>query len=530
MIIKTKAFAVTIFSLILIGSCLLSGYANALSFQSNRIIDDSVFNNFSTMTAADVNNFLNQSPSSCISTNNGFSAPDPTGYSPTGGFTYGGNASGGQVIYDASRAYGLNPQVLLVTLQKEQSLVTGGAGCSTLAYSAATGYGCLDSGGTYNYSNVDLYTINGNTVTSVNGTCVDKAAAVGFSQQVIRTAWLLEFGEQRSEGNISWDVQLNNVPEAGDSWNNSDDPQSCYSGPMTQGTWDRCPNDGGAYYDGYTTIDGTSVHMDNGATASLYWYTPHFSGNENFFNIFLSWFGSPYSGQCESPVSAPNTDVIFNNPGGNTPAIGNFMIYDGSSTGCVEFHAWSPGFTSWLSHNASNLPSINTADSEIAFADLNGNGQDVPILVDYANTGSGMVEFHIWDSDLQTWSQHIISNAPEINPSVSKIEFADLYGNGKDEAILIGEGNGSTSTGNIEFHVWSSNFQSFTQNIVSNSTTMDPTVSKITFADLNGNGKDVGILISLHPPTGSGNIEFHVWNPGFQSWNEQIISNQPVSS
>jgi hypothetical protein len=70
---------------------------------------------------------------------------------------------------------------------------------------------------------------------------------------------------------------------------------------MTQGTWKRCPSDTSAvYYDGYTTIDGTSTHMDTGATASLYYYTPHFSGNQNFDNIFTAWFGSVYGNAIES--------------------------------------------------------------------------------------------------------------------------------------------------------------------------------------------------------------------------------------
>ena len=32
--------------------------------------------------------------------------------------------------------------------------------------------------------------------------------------------------------------------------------------------------------------------MDTGATAALYWYTPHFSGNQSFDSIFQQWFGS----------------------------------------------------------------------------------------------------------------------------------------------------------------------------------------------------------------------------------------------
>lgn len=263
------------------------GTAHAASFNPNDIIDNAVFDNVGSMNAPQIDTFLNQFPSSCISSNNGFQAPDPSGYNPTNGFLYGSNVSAGQVIYDSAQAYGINPQVLLTTLEKEQNLVTGNAGCSTLRYAAAAGYGCPDGGTTYNYSGVNLYSIHGTTITSVSGTCVDTALKVGFSQQVVRAAWLLKFGEQRSQGNINWAIVKGN-------WDNSDDPQSCYAGPVTQGERQVCPSGPISYYDGYITIDSTSVHVDTGATAALYWYTPHFSGNQNFDTIFTGWFGSPF--------------------------------------------------------------------------------------------------------------------------------------------------------------------------------------------------------------------------------------------
>jgi hypothetical protein len=239
----------------------LFGHASA-SFTANNLVDDQIFDNTTSMSAAQIDSFLNSFPKSCISTNNGFSSPDPNGYTAASGYSYGGNVSAGTVIYDSAQAYDINPQVLLATAEKEQSLVTGAAGCSTHAYQAAMGYGCPDG-----------------------GNCPDSPAVTGFSQQIIHAAWLLKFSEQRAEGNIAFDIVKGN-------WNNSDDPQSCYSGPMTQGTYQTCPGSAAVYYDGYTTIDGQSVHMDNGATAALYNYTPHFHGNENFDTIFTSWFGS----------------------------------------------------------------------------------------------------------------------------------------------------------------------------------------------------------------------------------------------
>lgn len=312
-----------------------SAYAAA---DYNHLIDDSVFDNTGKMSASSINSWLNSNfPNSCISTNHGFSAPDPTGYSPSAGFTYGGPVSAGQVIYDAAAAYGLNPQVLLATLQKEESLVDGGAGCSALRFSASVGYGCPDGGTTYNYSHLNpaMYYINGSPVNSINGTCVKSAADVGFAQQLIHASWLLKFGEQRSEGNTGWDVQNDNFPESGDHWDNSDDPQACYGGPMTQGYRKRCSSDSSAvYFDGYTTIDGSSVHMDTGATAALYWYTPHQHGNQVFFDTFSGWFGNPTIDHSHDMTLVGD----WNGDGADTVAIrrGNAFFFDNNNDGAAD--------------------------------------------------------------------------------------------------------------------------------------------------------------------------------------------------
>ncbi|HET8669081.1 MAG TPA: hypothetical protein VFM05_00195, partial [Candidatus Saccharimonadales bacterium] len=174
------------------------------AFNANRIIDDGIFNNVNSMSAAQIDAFLN-ARGSCLSPNSGFSAVDPVGYSPQTGYQYGGNVSAGTVIAHAAQAYELNPQVLLTTLQKEQSLLTS-TSCSTNTIAKAMGYACPDSGGSYSYSGVNLYTRNGTTYTSVSGICVNSAAKVGFSQQVIRAAWLLKFAQQRSVGNIDWAI------------------------------------------------------------------------------------------------------------------------------------------------------------------------------------------------------------------------------------------------------------------------------------------------------------------------------------
>lgn len=279
---KFKAFILGAFAAVTM-VFIQSGTASA-AFNANRLADDGIFNNVNSMNAAQIDAFLN-ARNSCISTNSGFSAPDPIGYSPSGGYQYGGNVSAGTVIAHAAQAYDLNPQVLLTTLQKEQSLVTS-TSCTTNTIAKAMGYACPDGGSSYSYSGVNLYTRNGTTFTSVSGICVNSAAKAGFTQQVIRATWLLKFAQQRSLGNIGWAIIRGN-------WDNSDDLQSCYSGPVTEGYRKVCPSGPTTYYDGLRTIDSTTVHMDTGATAALYWYTPHFHGNQNFVSIFEGWFGSP---------------------------------------------------------------------------------------------------------------------------------------------------------------------------------------------------------------------------------------------
>lgn len=268
------------------------------SFTKSKLIADSVFNQKGSMSAKQINNFLNKFSNSCISPHSGFYAKKPTGYNPTNGFSYGSYVRAGGVIASSAKAYNINPRVLIATLQKEQGLVRGNGpyGCGKLAISASMGYGCPDSGTLHNYSGISLYKRGSKVYKSINGTCVNTKAKAGFTQQIIRAAWLLKFGQQRSKGNVSWAIIRGN-------WDNSDDPDAYYAGPMTRGNHKRCSSCSKIYYDGYKTIDGQSVLMRTGGTAALYWYTPHFHGNKLFVNIYEGWWGST-SPKCTKSDSA----------------------------------------------------------------------------------------------------------------------------------------------------------------------------------------------------------------------------------
>lgn len=176
--------------------------------------------------------------------------------SSVAGINPAGSISAAQIIYDASQLYDINPQVILVMLQKEQGLITD-TSPQSWQYQSALGYGCPDykpcSG---------LY--------------------AGFSKQVYSAAWQLrQYGINPDNFNFKAGVNryIQYSPEG-----------SC---------------------------GGSIVSLQNQATANLYNYTPYQPndsvlatlsdsspsntvncgayGNQNFFWYFTKWFGSTYS-------------------------------------------------------------------------------------------------------------------------------------------------------------------------------------------------------------------------------------------
>jgi hypothetical protein len=142
-----------------------------------------------------------------------------------------------EAIVEVARLYRINPAVILVTLQKEMSLLTW-KNPTQRAYDYAMGYGCPDSGG-----------CSGNTA--------------GLYRQLDFATWQFR----------------------------------CYVDSFSAGCYD--PDTGNRlgyrYQPGGTyTIDATSVLIENQATAALYNYTPHLHGNENFYNLYTQWFARTF--------------------------------------------------------------------------------------------------------------------------------------------------------------------------------------------------------------------------------------------
>jgi len=352
------------------------------AFSANNLMDDGVFDKANSMTAGQIDNWLNSNfPASCISTNNGFSSPDTNGYSPSTGFIYGGNVSAGTVIAHAAYAYGINPQVILATLQKESSVVSGDASYGCQYINTAMGYDCPDS-----------------------GSCPrNPATESGFSKQVIHAAWMLRFHEQRSKGNVGWQ-------ETKPGWDNSDDPQTCYSGRMTQGVYQICPSGPSSFYDGWYPIDGTAVHMDTGATAALYDYTPHFHGNQNFDDIFQAWFGPVYDIYSWSPVGQyAFTDQTKTTPVDLTNLTVGQKVY-------VGFVAKNTGDTTWTNTGSNPVDAGTTSpqDRNSAFCDTSDSpawlGCNRPARMIEASVAPGQTgTFEFWymaPAQAGTYNEH----------------------------------------------------------------------------------------------------------------------------
>jgi hypothetical protein len=234
------------------------GYANTPIIDpayNSRIIDDYIFTNSSTMSVADIQGFLNAKVPVCDSYHKNSDGTTPsTPYICLKDYvdsTSGKTAA--QLIYDEANGLGMNPQVLLVTLQKEQSLVTDTWPYPS-QYKSAMGYGCPES------------------------QSVCDAQYYGFYNQVHLGAKLLRVGHDRACGN-----------------------NLSYPGWTVGSQWVR----------GNTvTIDTRDTGIGTCATASLYNYTPHrpdsaytlvnsttyYYGNYNFINFFNNWFTTTWAG------------------------------------------------------------------------------------------------------------------------------------------------------------------------------------------------------------------------------------------
>ncbi len=186
---------------------------HAETFDPSYILSDADLTNWNTMTVQDIQMFL-ASKNSALKE---IFAVDIDGM----------QKSAAEIIYNAARTHRINPKVLLVLLQKEQSIITD-ASPRISQFDWATGFGLCDA-------------------------CDPDDPAVakykGFAKQIDSAAGSLRF----------------------------------YLDHYTEKTWIKRA---GAQY----TIDNVFVIPATAATAFLYTYTPHIEGNKNFWRVWREWF------------------------------------------------------------------------------------------------------------------------------------------------------------------------------------------------------------------------------------------------
>jgi LysM repeat protein len=253
--------------------------ANAAWFNPGQIISDSAFYNSGSMSAADIQRFLNGKVAVCRAdpTRPGclkdyrLNTPAVTGVAGRcSSLPAKTNISAAELIYDVAIACGISPKVLLVKLQKEQGLVTS-TNPSPRAYEFALGMDCPDT----------------------PAGC--SAASAGFFWQLYRGA-----------GQLNW-----------------------YSNPAGSFTWLRPGATISRPYQANNPGCGSqSFVLENKATAALYYYTPYVPnqtalanlygvgdvcsayGNRNFFRDYTDWFGSTIGGSFLIKGDGPDVFMI----------------------------------------------------------------------------------------------------------------------------------------------------------------------------------------------------------------------------
>lgn len=269
-------------------------------FQSDRIIDDVVFFTPNTMSVNDIQNFLNSKVPVCdtnhVSPNPSYQPPFTClkSYTETVSSKDSeanlcnaispGVKNSAQIIYEVAQSCGINPQVLIVLLQKEQGLVTDTWPYS-IQYRSATGYGCPD-------------------------TAACDSQYYGFFNQVYMAA--------RQFRKYAKNPELYNFRMARNNF---------------------------VQYNPNANCNGSTIYIKTQATAGLYNYTPYQPnqaaldnlygsgdgcsayGNRNFWRYFNDWFGSPVIGKVPSPLYKSSlTQTIYVVAGGIKYPVPNFDI------------------------------------------------------------------------------------------------------------------------------------------------------------------------------------------------------------
>jgi hypothetical protein len=234
-------------------------------FNAGRIITDELFFDSNSMTVAQIQSFLNEKVPTCRA---GYTCLrsfaertyDVPANPMCSKFVGGARDTAAIVIWKTAQACGISPKVILVTLEKEQGLVSD-SWPSAYQYKYAMGADCPDSG-------------DGCGLTA------------GFVKQVYRGTYMMK--------------RYTSPPGTGPGTNY----ETNFGDMKKVGTWQN------VQYGISATCGTKRVYISNQATHVLYVYTPYTPnqaalnagwgtaacgayGNRNFFRYYFMWFGDP---------------------------------------------------------------------------------------------------------------------------------------------------------------------------------------------------------------------------------------------
>lgn len=310
------AAAAVIVALLLAPAGPATGLAGS-QFNAGNIISDGNFYNGAAMSEGEIQNFLQARVGSCANSNclaiHREDTPTRTwGFGTCSTYVGASAESAARIIFKVQQACNLSAKVILVTLEKEQGLVTDRAP-SDGTMRKAMGYGCPD-------------------------TSVCDSTYYGFFNQVFAA------GRQ-----LTW-----------------------YSNPGGSFTSIRVGQYNAIRLNPDASCGSANVWIANRATAALYYYTPYTPnaaalsnlygtgdscsayGNRNFWRIYNDWFGASVGpdgptliaaeyaaqgGAASLGVAVSGVLPISENGGGLGQAFANGSIYWSASTGALTVRA-----------------------------------------------------------------------------------------------------------------------------------------------------------------------------------------------
>jgi hypothetical protein len=212
------------------------------AYDGSRLIDNAVFLDANILNANQIQQFLVDTGAGLASRSFVLTcgAPNDTttmqAYASVGA-PCGQTVPASSIIYYAAQIYGVNPRVILATMQKEQSLTTA-ANPTDWQISQAMGYACPTTGSCSSSSN--------------------------FFYQIDNGTWVLRFHYERARGNLNWWFTSS-------SWTCGGGNQSLYTPNLYPGTSTTFKDTNGVAYRSFT--------ISNAATSAFYCYTPHTYNN-----------------------------------------------------------------------------------------------------------------------------------------------------------------------------------------------------------------------------------------------------------